>query len=632
MLSKLTITFLCAATIGSVSDAFLTFKPEQILFQDIVAPISLSVQLKSKPTEAVTVHLEHPFMSMSTCVIVFNPENWNVAQKFTAVPAPLFLGSSNPPKQLAIDSEILAKAVTAGPLPEELSSIYLLKVTRITTPPFICSAIESKVLTLDGLGFSFSKPGWYQMMFTRDMEVQVFIDKCKAETLCVTKVLARYGSSVISIDGSGPVKGVGEYLMKPISSKTDGIRYSSNPNDGKHKMVFPYGSILNVKVVNRDGIVSLDVESSLVSGYTAPGGFCNIPRLPSTNNKFICSDGKLYGNEKVEEVAAFANSWSVNDADVLTNPSAKTLNLPSQQQPGTVCKSQKKPHPKPPKPPPPPQPLPPPTTTSTSYSTVKFPKYVSSFTVKLSTSTSPSSTSTTAPYFPAPNGYVPPAPNGYAPSSPPAPNGQAFPGSLTPNGQVLPGSLTPNGQVLPGSLAPNGDVSLASLTPNGDVSLASLTPNGQVLPGSLDPNGQVLPGSLTPNGQVLPGSLTPNGYVPSAPPALNGQVPPAPLDPNGQALPGPLAPDGQVLPGSLTPNGQVLSSPSAPNGQVPPAPLDPNGQVLSAPLSPDADVSLASLTPNADVSLASLSPDGYVKPKKCSRRAKNRKCRKPARI
>ncbi|KAH9247906.1 hypothetical protein BASA81_014450, partial [Batrachochytrium salamandrivorans] len=64
--------------IGSVSGAFLTFDPAPVVFEDIEAPISISAKLNSKPAGEVAVHLEHPFMFMSTCVIVFNPDNWDV--------------------------------------------------------------------------------------------------------------------------------------------------------------------------------------------------------------------------------------------------------------------------------------------------------------------------------------------------------------------------------------------------------------------------------------------------------------------------------------------------------------------------------------------------------------------------
>ncbi|KAH6570059.1 hypothetical protein BASA60_007986 [Batrachochytrium salamandrivorans] len=144
MLSRLIVTFLCAAAIGSVSGVFLTFDPKPIEFEDIEVPISFSAKLKSKPTEAVTVYFEHPSMSMST-------------------------------------SE-----------------------------------------TFDDLEFSFNKPGWYNMAFTRDIKVQVFRDKCTAELSCIKKVLARYGSSVVSLDVSGPAKSLREYSVTEVTQNTNG--------------------------------------------------------------------------------------------------------------------------------------------------------------------------------------------------------------------------------------------------------------------------------------------------------------------------------------------------------------------------------------------------------------------------
>ncbi|KAH6592080.1 hypothetical protein BASA61_004716 [Batrachochytrium salamandrivorans] len=83
MLSRLIITFLCAAAIGSVSGAFLTFDPDPVVLKDTDISTSVSVQLKSKPAEAVTVYFENPSIFMSTCVIVFDSNNWDTAQKIS---------------------------------------------------------------------------------------------------------------------------------------------------------------------------------------------------------------------------------------------------------------------------------------------------------------------------------------------------------------------------------------------------------------------------------------------------------------------------------------------------------------------------------------------------------------------
>ncbi|KAH9269524.1 hypothetical protein BASA83_008474 [Batrachochytrium salamandrivorans] len=190
MLSRLIVTFLCAAAIGSVSGAFLTFDPAPVVFEDIEAPISISAKLNSKPAGEVAVHLEHPFMFMSTCVIVFNPDNWDVPQQLTAIPAPL-----------------------------------------------------SEVETFDEMFLPFNKPGWYQMASTRDIEVQVFMNKCTEELSCPTKVLARYGSSVMIMD-----------------------------------------------LLNNDGIVSLRVDLIMVAGYSSSRGLCSIPRPFSLRNKLVGPD------------------------------------------------------------------------------------------------------------------------------------------------------------------------------------------------------------------------------------------------------------------------------------------------------------------------------------------------------
>ncbi|KAH6590909.1 hypothetical protein BASA50_008910 [Batrachochytrium salamandrivorans] len=154
MPSRLIITFLCAAAIGSVSGAFLIFKPAQFVLEDIETPTGFSASLNSKPTEEVTVYFQHPFMAMSKCMIVFNPNDWNVPQEITAIPAPLFLGSPDSPETPSrIDSELLARAVTAGPLPPELSFTDVLKITQASTHLYHCSMINGQGNTFDSLVF-----------------------------------------------------------------------------------------------------------------------------------------------------------------------------------------------------------------------------------------------------------------------------------------------------------------------------------------------------------------------------------------------------------------------------------------------------------------------------------------------
>ncbi|KAH9271034.1 hypothetical protein BASA83_006787 [Batrachochytrium salamandrivorans] len=187
MLSRLIITFLCAAAIGSVSGTFLTFDPAEIEFEDIEATISLSVKLNSKPAGEVAVYLQHPFMFMSDCRILFNAENWDVPHQLTANPAPLYQKLYNPPKQLASNTQFISKAVTFDSLSEELSTTDTLKVTRRDARIYDCFIKIDEVNTFDEISFSFNKPGWYTMASTRDIEVQVFMDECKAGFSCIKR-------------------------------------------------------------------------------------------------------------------------------------------------------------------------------------------------------------------------------------------------------------------------------------------------------------------------------------------------------------------------------------------------------------------------------------------------------------
>ncbi|KAH6562474.1 hypothetical protein BASA62_009124 [Batrachochytrium salamandrivorans] len=375
MLSRLIITFLCAAAIGSVSDAFMTFDPEPIVFENIELPISISAKLNSKPIEDVTVYIEHPFLSMSDCVIVFRPDDWDVPRKITGVPAPLFVGSSDPPGPLDLDSELLARAVTV------------------------------------------------------DIEIQVFVGECPVDVPCLTKVLVRYGSSAMGLDVSGPVKNSRDYSVTEVTRNTNGLRHTSSPDGNEHKFDFPYGSSLSIDLVNHNDIMNLGVRLILATGYPSPRGLCNIPRPPFPDNKLIGSDGKLYDDKNENEAVAFTDSWRIKDEDVLTNPGAKTLIPPIQ--PGTVCKIPVDPRPKPVDPVPTTTTITTATTaattaavtaTTTATTTAAVTATTTTTTISTTTTTSysastlPSTTSTAStastiyPLPPAPSGYVPPPP------------------------------------------------------------------------------------------------------------------------------------------------------------------------------------------------------------------------------
>ncbi|KAH6580833.1 hypothetical protein BASA61_009392 [Batrachochytrium salamandrivorans] len=278
-------------------------------------------------------------MTLSTCAMIFRPDNWDVPQQLTATPAPLFVGSYDTPRQLKSISEFLAKAVTFDSLSAKLSFVDTLKVIQKNLGASSCFIKKSEVETFDAMFFSFKKPGWYQMTSTRDIEVQVFTDKCTEELSCPTKILVRYGSSVMGMDVSGPVKNISEYSVTKVTQSTRGLRYIPGAKAGEHKINFSYGSDLYLTVLNNDGIVSLGMDLTIVAGYPSSRGLCNIPRLPSPDNKLVGSDGRFYSREKKDEVDAFTNSWKVKDEDVLTNPGAKTLILPPQS--GICAKSQK---------------------------------------------------------------------------------------------------------------------------------------------------------------------------------------------------------------------------------------------------------------------------------------------------
>ncbi|KAH6595159.1 hypothetical protein BASA61_003858 [Batrachochytrium salamandrivorans] len=359
MLSRLIITFLCAATIGSVSGAFLTFHPAQFVLKDIAVYTSFTVKLNSKPTEDVKVYFQHQSMLMSKCMIVFSPANWDAPQYIDVIPVPLFLGTSLLPGPLEAESKVLATAVAAGPLPPSILSTDTMEVEQTLISTYQCSAIDSRVETFDKLSFPLKKLGWYSMLTTKDLEVQVKVVKCTEKQVCIKTVLVRYGSTAMSMDVSGSVKDISKYSMTYLTTSTNGIKYTPEPKAGNHMLNFPYGSSIYVIVVKNNGIVSLKLIILLYPGYSSPGGLCNKPRDESPDNKLIGSNGKSYNLANDGEYNTLVNSWRVKSADALTNPRAKTLQ-PSIQF-GAVCKIPDNLQPKPvdPLPPKPVDPVPP---------------------------------------------------------------------------------------------------------------------------------------------------------------------------------------------------------------------------------------------------------------------------------
>ncbi|KAH6584134.1 hypothetical protein BASA61_007655 [Batrachochytrium salamandrivorans] len=396
MLSRLIVTFLCAAAIGSVSGAFLTFDPAPLVFEDTYISASFSVKLNIKPAEDVTVYFEGPTMSMSKCAIVFSLANWNVEQQISVMPIPSLSGSSDPLTQPEIKSEIRARAVTVSPLPAYLSSIDILKIRQAPKVLSSCKIGDNIVTTFDNLKVPFNEPGWHQMVSAGDLEIQILMDKCGARLSCITAVVFRYESTVMSLDTSGPVKNIDRYSVTHVTSNVDGIQHTSGLNAGEHRIVFPCGSKLDVGVTNRDGIIELRVSLFLVAGYLSPGGLCNRPPSESLGDKLIGPANKLYNLSNKDEVSAFVNSWDIKNENVLLNPGARASIVLTQQS-RTVCTFPENPRPKPVDPVPS-------TTTATA-------------TTGLSTTTTSSSTTSTSTIYPPP-----PTPSGYVPPPPPPPD------------------------------------------------------------------------------------------------------------------------------------------------------------------------------------------------------------------
>ncbi|KAH6580599.1 hypothetical protein BASA61_009534 [Batrachochytrium salamandrivorans] len=225
MLSRLIVTFLCAVAIGSVSGAFLTFEPARIVFKDTEISTSFSIKLKSKPTESVTVYLEHPSIFISDCVVIFSPDNWDIAQ------------------------QIILRAVTAGPLPPDLSSKDKLKVRQSPRYIYGCNVADGRGITFEGIPLSFNKAGQYNMISTRDINIQVGASSYAGNLPLVTNVRLRYGSTIMEMDTYGLDENFSGCSVKQVTPNVDGVSYSYNPQTSKCVISFPCGSSLEAMTV-----------------------------------------------------------------------------------------------------------------------------------------------------------------------------------------------------------------------------------------------------------------------------------------------------------------------------------------------------------------------------------------------
>ncbi|KAH6581209.1 hypothetical protein BASA61_009194 [Batrachochytrium salamandrivorans] len=108
------------------------------------------------------------------------------------------------------------------------------------------------------------------MLSTGDLAVQVKVAKMYGKQLCIKTVLVRYGTSVMSMDVSGPAKNFRDYSIMYLTTSTNGLRYIPGASEGVHILNFPYGSSLTVKIVNNNGIMSLDLIILLYPGYSSP--------------------------------------------------------------------------------------------------------------------------------------------------------------------------------------------------------------------------------------------------------------------------------------------------------------------------------------------------------------------------
>ncbi|KAH6559872.1 hypothetical protein BASA60_001253 [Batrachochytrium salamandrivorans] len=346
MLSRLIVTFLCAVAIGSVSGAFLTFEPARIVFKDTEISTSFSIKLKSKPTESVTVYLEHPSIFISDCVVIFGPDNWDIAQQIIVAPTYLPPWTRRAEQPLYIDSELVARAVTAGPLPPDLSSKDKLKVRQSPRYVYKCSVSNGRGNTFEDIPFIFNKVGQYNMVSTRDINIQVNASVYAGDLPLTTNVRLRYGSTIMEMDTYGLDENFSGCSVKQVTPNVDGMSYSYNPQTSKCVISFPCGSSLNIMMTRFDGFVGLYMGLLLVDRYPSVRGLCNVQRRPSSSDVLVGSNGKSYSRHNAKGVVAFSDSWMIGAVKDLIDPNAKAL-IPTIRRRVTVCTIPKDPQPNP---------------------------------------------------------------------------------------------------------------------------------------------------------------------------------------------------------------------------------------------------------------------------------------------
>ncbi|KAH6581038.1 hypothetical protein BASA60_002627 [Batrachochytrium salamandrivorans] len=308
----------CAAVFGSASGTFLDFDPPNLTLDDSELFSSFSCKLNKQPAAPVTVYFEHLSILFSECVLIFSPENWNVARTLNVTTSPVLEGFIGGGTLSDIPSEVVARAVTSDQVFQDSLEAARLKVNRKPATSNTCTSIgDPHYQTFDGLIYSTHSVGNYHLLNTPDFEVQTIIQLCTGPASCNGAVAVRYGATVMVIDVRGEKKDLSAYTMQQVTTNTNGVVYTPPPTgSGSHTIKLPCGSTVTIVAADQLGVARLDVTLTLTSGYRAPGGLCN--KLPAqSTKKLVGADGSSGSVSNTDEINVFAKSWIVDPKNSL---------------------------------------------------------------------------------------------------------------------------------------------------------------------------------------------------------------------------------------------------------------------------------------------------------------------------
>ncbi|KAH9274959.1 hypothetical protein BASA83_002671 [Batrachochytrium salamandrivorans] len=298
----------CVTKVVLNAEPSLTLTPPNLTLDDSELFSSFSCKLNKQPAAPVTVYFEHLSILFSECVLIFSPENWNVARTLNVTTSPVLEGFIGGGTLSDIPSEVVARAVTSDQVFQDSLEAARLKVNRKPATSNTCTSIgDPHYQTFDGLIYSTHSVGNYHLLNTPDFEVQTIIQLCTGPASCNGAVAVRYGATVMVIDVRGE------------KERSVSLHHAA-------AWCCPSGC-----------------DTHLTSGYRAPGGLCN--KLPAqSTKKLVGADGSSGSVSNTDEINAFAKSWIVDPKNSLFEGSFHRT-LPQISAIGTICRIPANPQP-----------------------------------------------------------------------------------------------------------------------------------------------------------------------------------------------------------------------------------------------------------------------------------------------